>query len=132
MSNNTPSKCYLFSCEPNKTFCHTLQITHKAFCHTMYAAHTTQRCSNTPYALCTSDMQYFIILSVHQNFNSCINPTSLIDMPIPAGTFHRMSTYATHTHTYIYVYTHIYSIMFCKALSILSLHIPIFLQHLTS
>jgi len=105
MSNNTPSECYLFSSEPNKAFCHTLYAAHKAFCHTLYTAHTNQHSSNTRYALCTSVMHYFTTLSIHQNFNPCINPTTLMDMPIPLSTFHSTSliteTYATHTHRYI-------------------------------
>jgi hypothetical protein len=78
---------------------------HKAFCHIVYATHRTQCSSITPYALCTSVMHYFSTLSVHQNFNHCINPTTLVDMPIPFGTYHSMSliseTYATHLHRYI-------------------------------
>ena len=83
----------------------TTYAAHKAFCHIVYAAHTTQGSSNTPYALCTSVMHYFITLSIYQNFNPCINPISLMDMPILVGTFHSMSltteTYATHIHRYI-------------------------------
>ena len=51
-------------------------------------------------------MQYFITLSIHQNFNPCINPTSLMHMPIPTGTFHSMSRITkTYIHRYIHTYT---------------------------
>ena len=62
----------------------------------------TQLSSDTLYVLHASHMEYFIILLIHQNFNPCINPTSLMDMPIPIDTFHSMSlitkTYATCKH----------------------------------
>ena len=61
-----------------------------------------QLSTNTFYALHASHMEYFIILLIHQNFNPSINPTILMDMPIPINTFHSMSlitkTYATCKH----------------------------------
>ena len=110
MSNNTPSEWYLFSCGPDKACCYTLD-----------SAHKTELSMNTLYELCTSHMQYFITLLIHKNFNPCINPTSLMDMPVSNGTFHIMSltteSYATHiyththTHIYIYIYTHTHTHM---------------------
>jgi len=80
MSNSTTFECYLCSCG-----------TDKAFCCTLEGAYKTQLSMNTLYALCASHTQYFITLLLHQNFNPCINPTSLMDMPIPISTFHSMS-----------------------------------------
>jgi hypothetical protein len=47
----------------------------------------TELITNTLYAQCASHMQYFINLLNHENFIPCINPTSLMDMPIPNGKF---------------------------------------------
>jgi len=96
MSNNTPSEWYLFSCGPDKACCYTLD-----------GAYKTELSMNTLYELCTSHMQYFITLFIYQNFNPCINPTSLMDMPVLIGTFHSMclttETYATYIYIYIYI-----------------------------
>jgi hypothetical protein len=106
MSNSTPSECYLFSCWPDKDFCYILQCAYK-----------TQLSMNTLYEMCASHMQYFITLSIHQNFNPCINPTSLMDMPIPIGTFHSMSliteTYATYIHIYTFHGWFVKQLVFC-------------------
>ena len=127
MSTNNPSEWYLFFSGPDKACCYILD-----------SAHKTELSMNTLYELCTSHMQYFITLLIHQNFNPCINPTSLMDMPVPIGTFHSMflttETYATYIyiHTHTHTHTHTHYIMLCKAVSILSPYICIFLQHLTS
>ena len=97
MSNNTPSEWYLFSCGPDKACCYTLD-----------GAYKTELSMNTLYELCTSHMQYFITLLIHQNFNPCITPTSLMDMPIPIGTFHNWNISYIHKHTHIYIYVYIY------------------------
>ena len=98
MSNNTLSKWYLFSCGPDKACCYTLD-----------GAYKTELSMNTLYELCTSHMQYFITLLIHKNFNPCINPISLMDMPVPNGTFHSMSltTETCYIHTYIHTYTYV-------------------------
>jgi hypothetical protein len=99
MSNSTTSECPLFSCGPDKAFCYILQ-----------GAYKTELSMNTLYELCARHMQYFITLLMHQNFSPCNNPTSLMDMPVPIGTFHTMSliteTYAIyiHIHNYYMVY----------------------------
>jgi len=70
-------------------FCFLVGLT-KLLLHTE-GTYKTQLSTNTLYALLSSHMEYFIILLIHQNFNPCINPTSLMDMPITIGTFHSIT-----------------------------------------
>jgi hypothetical protein len=69
----------------------------------MECAHKIELSMNTLYALCECHMRYFITTLTHQNFNPCINPTILMDVSIPIGTFHGIclitESYATYLHT---------------------------------
>ena len=78
--NSTTSECYLFSSGHCKAFATHWRVHTKLSLARIHCVQCVQ---------CKSHAIFYHSLT-HQTFNPCINPTSLMDMPIPIITFHSM------------------------------------------